>query len=110
MEFRRVLFRSHCFIGKKQLRINANEYLIVPQGREHVYWASEEQPWTIYWAHFKGKLADHLSELLYGRLLRQRNTIQYNESQITLLRNIYQVLQLGYQLGRASRRERVCQN
>jgi len=87
---------GYCDMGKKKLQINPNEYLIVPQGRAHAYGASEEQPWTIYWAHFKGKLADHLSELLYRRLFRQQNAIQYNESHINLFRNIYQVLQLGY--------------
>ena len=33
-----------------------------PSGRKpHAYGANEEDPWTIYWIHFKGKLASHFA-------------------------------------------------
>lgn len=34
--------------------------VIIPAGIPHRYWASEEDPWSIYWFHLKG---DHVEEL-----------------------------------------------
>src|SRR5690606_6028335 len=34
--------------------INPNEFLVIPADMPHKYGADEDNPWTIYWAHFKG--------------------------------------------------------
>lgn len=45
--------------------VRANQCFILPAGKPHSYGADEDDPWTIYWIHFKGKLASqsilHLS-------------------------------------------------
>lgn len=41
-------------------QVKANQYFILPAGVPHVYGANEQDPWTIYWIHFKGKLATYL--------------------------------------------------
>lgn len=37
--------------------VRPDTYFILPAGRPHAYGASETDPWTIYWIHFKGTLA-----------------------------------------------------
>lgn len=37
--------------------VSANQYFILPAGYAHAYGADDKDPWTIYWIHFKGKLA-----------------------------------------------------
>lgn len=38
--------------------VNANHYFIIPSGSPHVYASLNSDPWTIYWIHFTGKMAD----------------------------------------------------
>lgn len=37
----------------------ANQYFVLPPGTAHTYAASDSDPWTIYWVHFKGSTARH---------------------------------------------------
>ena len=40
--------------------VTENQYFILPPGVPHTYAASDDNPWTIYWVHFKGTKAKHL--------------------------------------------------
>lgn len=44
--------------GVKYL-VCANQFAILPSGFPHEYGADAENPWTIYWIHFKGLLAEN---------------------------------------------------
>lgn len=37
--------------------VTENQYFILPPGVPHTYAASDDNPWTIYWVHFKGTQA-----------------------------------------------------
>ncbi|UAY56872.1 AraC family transcriptional regulator [Arachidicoccus terrestris] len=43
-----------------QYHLRPNTYFIIPKKTAHQYKSSEEQPWTIYWAHFNGTIAGTL--------------------------------------------------
>lgn len=43
----------------QQAHLRAGELIIIPRGREHRYWAADEDPWSIYWVHFIGDDADY---------------------------------------------------
>ena len=43
--------------GSDEFRVGANQFFILPAGSTHAYGSDESAPWTIYWIHFKGKLA-----------------------------------------------------
>ena len=34
--------------------LEAGQLLIIPRHMEHVYWAENDAPWSIYWMHFRG--------------------------------------------------------
>lgn len=40
--------------GEKHI-LRKNEYIILPQNTPYAFGANNENPWTIYWLHFKGK-------------------------------------------------------
>lgn len=42
-------------IGQQQYKVAPNEFFILPQGVEHAYGSTEDNPWSIYWVHFGGK-------------------------------------------------------
>lgn len=43
-----------------------NQFFILPAEVPHKYWADEENPWSIYWTHFKGDRAAAIYEQLKG--------------------------------------------
>lgn len=80
----------------QEYTITANQYFILPAGMEHAYGADEQNPWTIYWIHFKGKLAScftgHTSrptEIKPGIHSRISNRID-------LFEEIFRTLEMGY--------------
>lgn len=46
-------------LGGVRYDVYANQYFILPAGVAHTYASSDEEPWTIYWAHFSGTHAAH---------------------------------------------------
>jgi AraC family transcriptional regulator of arabinose operon len=49
-------------IEDQLFKVNANQYFILPAGIPHAYGSDENNPWTIYWIHFKGKLAPYFAK------------------------------------------------
>ncbi len=41
----------------KQHTLEANQFIILPRNIQHAYGADKENPWTIYWIHFRGTKA-----------------------------------------------------
>lgn len=66
--------------------IQPNQYFIIPVGKPHNYGAAKENPWTIYWIHFKGSLAscyaDHagtpqeIRPELHSRIANRQNLFE----------------------------------
>src|SRR4051812_39712352 len=61
----------HCFEGSGNAKINKESYnitpgdfLFVPMKTPHFYCADENNPWTIYWIHFKGEASDSIISLM----------------------------------------------
>lgn len=50
----------------KHYSVSENQFFFLPAEASHQYGSSEENPWYIYWAHFKGKKANIISHQLEG--------------------------------------------
>lgn len=48
-------------IDGRTFRVTANQYFILPAGKPHAYGADANEPWTIYWIHFRGEMARHIA-------------------------------------------------
>lgn len=46
-------------INRRRYAVTANQYFIIPADTPHTYAASATHPWSIYWIHFRGTLAQH---------------------------------------------------
>lgn len=44
--------------GDKHYRITGGDLVLLPRDRAHAYKADQKDPWTIYWLHFDGRLAE----------------------------------------------------
>lgn len=55
-----VAGRGHyCINGGAEHNLETNQYIILPDNTPYRFWADEKNPWTIYWIHFEGSLAQN---------------------------------------------------
>ncbi|KRL98258.1 AraC family transcriptional regulator [Levilactobacillus hammesii] len=45
-------------VGDATYHLHQYSLIIMPPGIKHTYYASQDDPWDIYWLHFRGQLAD----------------------------------------------------
>lgn len=83
-------------IGKKIHKVEPNDFFIIPKGTEHVYGSLENNPWTIYWAHFTGRNADSIVHDTTLKLNNNKEFIHYSGKRIELFETIYHQLERGY--------------
>ncbi|GAA4795648.1 AraC family transcriptional regulator [Olivibacter ginsenosidimutans] len=93
----------HCVEGKgtaivndHEIRIEPNDFLIIPAMMPHVYRADPVHPWTIYWLHFSGRQSATMSQKLFEKMTSQQNKVMQNEQHLSLFDKIYDTLQQGY--------------
>lgn len=53
--------------GKKHI-VRENNFFVLPAEIPHKYGSSKDNPWFIYWVHFKGKKSEAICEKLQGVL------------------------------------------
>lgn len=83
-------------ISKRHYELIPNTYIIIPKNVAHHYRTSESDPWSIYWVHFTGELAD----LLYDRNSRDAEpevqTIAYDEQTVAMFELMLSLLENNY--------------
>lgn len=50
-------------VGSSSMRLNANQFVVIPRGAPHTYFCDANHPWSIYWMHIRGELS---AQLLQG--------------------------------------------
>jgi AraC-like DNA-binding protein len=82
--------------GSRRETLRAKQLIIIPPHTPHVYGASEESPWSIYWAHFKGDLVDP-----YYMMLKKRSPIAipdvFGEKLREMFRQCFTLLKTPFQ-------------
>jgi AraC-like DNA-binding protein len=82
--------------GKKHI-VKPNHFFILPANVRHSYGADMQNPWTIYWAHFTGALAQHYVDFLYkGFELYQILPISPEKNRNLLFNNIMSHIEMSY--------------
>lgn len=84
-------------VGDEQINLTANQYIIVPATKTAMYYgANDDDPWTIFWVHFKASdIADfNYSLAKFGAF--QLNDIPYSEKTIHTWSQIYDSLDNGF--------------
>ena len=82
--------------GKKRAEIEPSQFIVIPAGTAHKYASNENDPWTIYWIHFKGELAAYIVDLIGQSLKNYKPSLAFNENRIKLFEEIYSNLEKGY--------------
>ncbi|HEY8938047.1 MAG TPA: AraC family transcriptional regulator [Cyclobacteriaceae bacterium] len=95
----------YCVEGKGWLEVPSghyavgpNEFLIIPSDMPHKYGADEKNPWTIYWAHFKGIQSSSFVSLLSRQFKDFVLYTPFMEERLRNFESIYESLESGYSL------------
>lgn len=76
--------------------ISSNQYFILPAGEPHIYGADADNPWTIYWIHFKGRLAAEFSRQAVTPIEISSGIDSRISYRIDLFEEMFHTLELGY--------------
>ncbi|MDR2765469.1 MAG: AraC family transcriptional regulator [Tannerella sp.] len=76
--------------------VQAGQYVILPAGIPHAYGADETNPWTIYWVHFKGKLAASFSAGQRYPIDIRPGVSSRISDRIALFEEIFRMFEMGY--------------
>lgn len=83
-------------IGGHTYEVGQNQYITLPNGVPYSFGADEEDPWTIYWLHFRGKMSSNFlsphpkpKDILPNEYSRLRDRIR-------LFEEIYGCFSMGY--------------
>lgn len=83
-------------VGGNTYEVAANQYFILPAGEPHVYEADAENPWTIYWIHFKGRLAPYYIGNNVGPMEIRPQAHSRISDRIQMFEEIFSTLSDGY--------------
>lgn len=93
----------YCVDGKgwieaagQEAEIQAGEFFIIPSNASHQYGSDEENPWSIYWMHYKGTTANEFTSILSKQKTRLVGSVNFSEERIRLFDSMYSTLENGY--------------
>jgi AraC family transcriptional regulator, arabinose operon regulatory protein len=93
----------YCIDGKGFIEIdginrsvNKNQFFIIPAHIPHRYGSEESNPWTIYWVHFTGDIANRFVNASFSVADLNPEENKRNDRRIRLFEEIYQTLSMGF--------------
>ena len=76
--------------------VSSGQFFIIPAFLPHAYGADQQNPWTIYWIHFKGEMAPIYSDSLTQPVTLSSDTNSRISERINIFEEILNTLQMGY--------------
>ena len=83
-------------VGNDEHKISRGQFFIIPANTAHSYGSQEDNPWSIYWLHFKGTSSDNFVNLLTREKTQFYGIVNFAEERIRLFENMYRTLKNGY--------------
>jgi AraC family transcriptional regulator of arabinose operon len=85
-------------IKGQRTRLSKDHFLIIPRDTPHTYWASDDDPWSTYWVHFRGENAAYYVDRIPrpGQPIPVEATAR--EEAVRLFRHCLDALHDGYGL------------
>lgn len=83
-------------VNNREYKVEANQYFILPAGISHSYHSDDQNPWTIYWIHFKGKLAFFFAANKSVPIDVRPGVHSRISDRINLFEEIFRTLEMGY--------------
>ena len=87
--------KGNVIIGDKEYKIEIDDFITIPIKTPHSYSADENEPWSIFWVHFKGTVSAKLVSS-FEKKSGLKGLIKFKEESIQLFNEIYNQLERGY--------------
>jgi len=81
----------------RKVEMQPNTFFIIPKNIPHHYKSSDDDPWSIYWVHFKGKRAEMIYKRYQDRQLPDKVRIPYTTERITIFNDLLRLLEHSYE-------------
>lgn len=89
---------GYVVVDDQESHLEAGQILIIPRNRRHIYWAAEDEPWSIYWMHFLGEDADYYVERMPQAAEAAVVDAATEKEAVRLFRDCLDTLENGYAL------------
>ncbi len=82
-------------LDNEEHRLKHGQFFVIPSDVPHEYRANEEDPWSIYWVHFKGAWSANLTGHFGKVMTIAPSELSRTEERINLFREIIHCLGMG---------------
>lgn len=83
-------------VKNEKYELRPNEILIIPKNRAHAYGSDANNPWSIYWFHFGGKLSVAIAQEFYKKAIDYKLSLNFSEARLASFYEIFKLLQSGF--------------
>lgn len=77
-------------------RVESNQFFMLPSNQRHRYGADSEDPWSIYWIMFSGKLSKSILGVDTVKHFLKPHTLLHPQKFLDLFEDMYETLSEGY--------------
>jgi len=77
--------------------IKPNQFFIIPKKVRHEYIADESDPWSIYWFHFNGEIAEDLYNRYSSNANKDSKDVAFSIEKINLFEKIFKLFDDNHQ-------------
>ncbi|RED50336.1 AraC family transcriptional regulator [Seonamhaeicola aphaedonensis] len=88
--------KGEIYINNEKTEINPNQFFIIPKKVKHEYKAFNNDPWSIYWFHFNGPLADELYKRYESTQIKNYKNIPFSLERINSFEKIFNLFNSTY--------------
>lgn len=82
-------------LNGRRHEVHENQFIILPAEQPHQYGSGNDDPWYIYWIHFKGPKAKYISDMLPGlQVIGVEDDSRIND-RISFFEELITALELG---------------
>ena len=78
--------------------LSSNQVFIIPQNSPHTYGANQQDPWSIYWLHFKGENVPMFESILGKKLAIKDSADSRLQDRFMLFEDMFRNLEMGYNI------------
>ncbi|TWO33445.1 AraC family transcriptional regulator [Seonamhaeicola sediminis] len=88
--------KGEIYINDERTEVNPNQFFIIPKKVKHEYRAYDNDPWSIYWFHFNGPLADKLYKRYESTQTKNYKNIPFSIDRINSFEKIFNLFNSTY--------------
>lgn len=82
----------------EKYHLSSNQAFIIPQNKAHTYGANQQDPWSIYWLHFKGDNVPMFQSIVGKTLSIKDSADSRYQDRFLLFEDMFQNLEMGYNI------------